>query len=83
VVEKIVEAFSEPMAVKDQQISVGVSIGISLYPRDGHEGDELIRQADAAMYAAKQQGLSSCFYSQLSSGKCTPDVPGSLRPIQA
>jgi diguanylate cyclase (GGDEF)-like protein/PAS domain S-box-containing protein len=83
VVEKIVEAFSELMVIQDQRISVGVSIGISLYPQDGQEGDQLIRQADAAMYAAKQQGLSSCFYAQLSSRKCSSDVPDRLRPIQA
>jgi diguanylate cyclase (GGDEF)-like protein len=38
---------------------IGVSIGITVYPTDDHEVDELLKHADAAMYRAKQQGGSS------------------------
>jgi predicted signal transduction protein with EAL and GGDEF domain len=41
--------------VGESSCSVGVSIGISLYPQDGREAKELIRAADAAMYVDKQR----------------------------
>ncbi|MCZ4305109.1 EAL domain-containing protein [Zoogloeaceae bacterium G21618-S1] len=41
------------------EVYVGVSIGISLYPNDGDTTTELIRQADAAMYQAKNQGRNT------------------------
>ena len=68
VVEKIIQAFSEKMIIGDQAISLGVSVGVSLYPQDGRDEDTLIKHADAAMYQAKQQGLSFFFYQSLSSG---------------
>ena len=82
VVDKILEAFSVPMNIRGSDISVGVSIGISLYPKDGRDGDTLIRRADAAMYTAKKEGLSFCNYSSLSSGECPSGTSDSLRPIK-
>ena len=38
------------------QVKVSASVGIALYPRDGHEFDALVRHADLAMYESKQQG---------------------------
>lgn len=83
VVNKILEAFSAPMDIRDTEISVGVSIGISLYPKDGREGDTLIRQADEAMYTAKEQGLSCCYYSSLSSGKRPSNTQDARHPVQS
>ena len=40
----------------DEQVGVTVSIGVSLYPQDGDTADQLIEQADAAMYQAKGMG---------------------------
>jgi diguanylate cyclase (GGDEF)-like protein len=45
--------------VKGRELSISVSIGISLYPEDGADPDELVKHADAAMYRAKQQGRNS------------------------
>jgi GGDEF domain-containing protein len=42
---------------------VGTSIGIALYPQDGTQGAELVRKADAAMYAAKQGGKNAWRFS--------------------
>ncbi|MGZ8317988.1 MAG: putative bifunctional diguanylate cyclase/phosphodiesterase [Telluria sp.] len=42
------------------EVRIGVSIGISIFPAHGHDSNELIQHADAAMYLAKQQG-SGCF----------------------
>lgn len=52
---KVVRSLSRPISVGESRFSVGVSIGISLYPQDGREAKELIRTADAAMYADKQR----------------------------
>lgn len=50
------ESFSEPFLVDNVEVSLGVSIGISFYPRDGVIMDDLIRHADMAMYQAKSKG---------------------------
>ena len=56
VAEKLVAAFEKPFLIGPAEIYTGVSIGISLFPEDGHSVEELMRYADIAMYQAKQQG---------------------------
>jgi diguanylate cyclase (GGDEF)-like protein len=56
VAQRIVQAMSEPFFIGGQPLSVGVSIGITVYPQNDRTVDELLKQADAAMYRAKQQG---------------------------
>jgi diguanylate cyclase (GGDEF)-like protein/PAS domain S-box-containing protein len=53
--ERIVEVLKEPIRVKGSTVSVTASIGISLYPQDGTNPDDLMRHADHSMYAAKAQ----------------------------
>lgn len=56
-------ALSAPFTVDGKQIITSVSIGISIFPDDGSEGDILIRHSDMAMYRAKQQGKgNTCFF---------------------
>ncbi|HUW37248.1 MAG TPA: diguanylate cyclase [Rhodocyclaceae bacterium] len=63
IVTKILAFLSEPVMLEGREVSIGSSIGISLYPDDGQEVDALIRHADAAMYQAKMQGDNTfCFY---------------------
>jgi len=57
--ERIVAVISSPFRYKGIDLWVGISIGVSLYPRHSHEFDTLLCQADAAMYAAKQSGRST------------------------
>ncbi|WP_051227935.1 putative bifunctional diguanylate cyclase/phosphodiesterase [Oceanospirillum beijerinckii] len=45
-----------PMAVKDRNVNLTVSIGISLYPQHGTSSEELVKNADVALYQAKQSG---------------------------
>ena len=52
--ERIVESIRTPVLLHDQQMVVGASIGIALYPQDGETGDELMRCADIALYRAKE-----------------------------
>lgn len=54
---KIIQALSEPIAFEGHSFQVGVSIGIAMHPAHGNDPDELLRLADAAMYAAKRGGL--------------------------
>lgn len=53
---RIVEAFNRPFELSQGIKSVGTSVGISLFPRDGHESDALLKNADTAMYRAKLEG---------------------------
>ncbi len=55
VAAKIADALSVPFRFGDRECSVGVSIGISLYPSDGPDADEMLKCADSAMYMAKKQ----------------------------
>ncbi len=56
VAEKLLDAVSRPMQVAGTLLRVTCSIGISQYPRDGADGDVLMRRAEIAMYAAKEGG---------------------------
>jgi len=53
---KIVEVVSAPYVIADHQIVIGVSIGISLSPQDGNDSDQLLKNADLALYRAKADG---------------------------
>lgn len=54
--EKILLALSQPYFIGAHELYVTTSIGISLYPDDGHDAESLIRSADTALYQAKSKG---------------------------
>lgn len=56
VLKRIFDEFDNPICFKDIEVRVEVSIGISIYPNDSTDIDELIQYADSAMYEAKQRG---------------------------
>jgi diguanylate cyclase (GGDEF)-like protein/PAS domain S-box-containing protein len=56
VAEKILDMTKFPVRLEDRELFVTASIGISLYPDDGLDVDSLIKNADTAMYRAKEQG---------------------------
>ena len=63
--EKLARVLREPFSIEEHELSLGASIGISLYPHDGCGADALLKQADAAMYRAKAAGRGSYqFFSQ-------------------
>jgi diguanylate cyclase (GGDEF)-like protein/PAS domain S-box-containing protein len=63
VADKILQAFGAPFQLRDRELYVSPSIGVTLYPGDGSDPDELIKNADAAMYSAKEAGRNNCqFY---------------------
>jgi diguanylate cyclase (GGDEF)-like protein/PAS domain S-box-containing protein len=56
VAEKILEAVKLPFRLEGRELFVSASMGISLYPDDGVNAETLVKNADAAMYRAKEQG---------------------------
>lgn len=56
VAARIIKSFNEPFQLAHGQDSVGASIGISIYPRDGSDAEALLKHADIAMYYAKSAG---------------------------
>jgi len=65
VARKVLEAFSASFGIGDVTCSVGVSIGISIYPDDAEEANLLISKADFAMYEAKKGGKNTYRYTSL------------------
>jgi diguanylate cyclase (GGDEF)-like protein/PAS domain S-box-containing protein len=60
---RLIQVLSEPIEICGEQIYCGASIGISLFPDDGTEADELLRRADLALYKAKAGGRNNfCFF---------------------
>jgi len=59
VANKILEAMKEPIVLGESQLMISTSIGISIYPQDTDDAEELIRNADLAMYQVKESGRNS------------------------
>ena len=71
VAEKILEVLSEPLPVRDHELTVSASIGIALYPGDGTTEQALLRQSDAAMYRAKATVGSQVRFASSDMGRTT------------
>ena len=64
--QRIIESIATPFTLEKGTVNIGISIGISIYPDDTTSGEELVKQADAAMYYIKNNGKNSfCCYSDL------------------
>ncbi|NJN24457.1 MAG: GGDEF domain-containing protein [Acaryochloridaceae cyanobacterium RL_2_7] len=59
---RLVEALQAPFQLKDCQASISTSIGITLSPENGRDAQELLHQADIALYAAKNAGKNTHQY---------------------
>ena len=58
--ERILEAMKQPITIKGHELYVTSSVGITIYPEDGATPEVLIKNADLAMYRAKEQGKNNC-----------------------
>jgi diguanylate cyclase (GGDEF)-like protein len=58
--ERIIEAVSQPYDIDGHQVIIGASIGIAMGPADGSSPDQLMRNADLALYRSKGQGRGMC-----------------------
>jgi diguanylate cyclase (GGDEF)-like protein/PAS domain S-box-containing protein len=61
---KIIEALSQPFEILGHQLNIGTSIGIAMAPADGCEPDQLLRNADMALYRAKADGRGNYHFFQ-------------------
>jgi len=59
VASSLIKALADPITVKDHQFYLTASVGISVYPNDGMDKHELLKNADTAMYRAKDLGKNS------------------------
>lgn len=57
--ERVLRTIDRPFEVNDHKLFISCSIGLSFYPRDGKDVDTLLRNADAAMYRAKESGRNN------------------------
>jgi diguanylate cyclase (GGDEF)-like protein/PAS domain S-box-containing protein len=60
VAEKILIALRRPLRAEGRELFVTASMGVSLYPDDGEDAPTLVKNADTAMYRAKEQGRDQC-----------------------
>jgi len=64
VAQKILDSAARPFILAAQEFRIGASIGISAYPEDGKDELNLLKNADGAMYRAKERGRNNYqFYS--------------------
>jgi diguanylate cyclase (GGDEF)-like protein/PAS domain S-box-containing protein len=54
--QRILDTISEPLTISDHTIHLGTSIGVAFFPEDGEDVDTIIKNADIAMYRAKDLG---------------------------
>ncbi len=64
VAEKLLQSIAVPAELSGHVLHLSTSIGVTVYPQDHHDADSLLRNADLAMYHAKQEGRNNAqFYS--------------------
>ncbi|HQU30092.1 MAG: EAL domain-containing protein [Planctomycetia bacterium] len=56
---KIIEVLKKPWTIDEHELYITASLGIVLYPKDGKDAEVLLKNADAAMYYAKEQGKNN------------------------
>jgi len=62
VASHILKALSQPFELAGKPCKIGCSIGIAIYPEDGRDSETLLKHADVAMYNAKRERNTFCFY---------------------
>ena len=68
--QRILEAMRDPIFVAGQECFVTTSVGVALFPRDGHTVADLMRNSDVAMYSVKNSGRNaSAVYSPMLAGR--------------
>lgn len=64
IASRVIEVLNEKICIDNHEFTLGVSIGISIYSRDGFEINDLIKKADIAMYKVKKQGKNGYAFFQ-------------------
>ncbi len=79
VAAKVIEVLTQPFVLDGEQVSIGVSIGIAVFPEQGGDAEALVNHADAAMYDAKAAGRDTFRYFDGEKGEVVPRE-GDRRP---
>lgn len=72
VAKDVLDALATPFLIEGHQLTIGASIGISIFPEDAQDGADLMQQADSAMYASKRDGRNRATY-------FTPEIGSMVR----
>ena len=63
--QRLNQVLKKPITVNGNAINMGSSIGVTIYPDDANNSEELLRNADIAMYQAKDNGRNiTCFFTR-------------------
>jgi diguanylate cyclase (GGDEF)-like protein/PAS domain S-box-containing protein len=62
IAEKALAALAVPHVIFERNVQLNASVGISIYPQDGHDAETLIKNADTAMYQAKGKGSNNYYF---------------------
>lgn len=81
ILERLLLASSEPVVIHDTIIQVSSSIGVTLYPRDGVDAEQLLRHADLAMYQSKQSGKNRYHFFDVEYDRSVKEQNESLESI--
>jgi diguanylate cyclase (GGDEF)-like protein/PAS domain S-box-containing protein len=72
VAQKIIDIVKKPLVLDKHELTITTSIGIALYPDDGHDFESLVKHADFAMYRVKQQGRNNYLHYTRDMDNATP-----------
>ncbi len=59
IARRVIDTINQAFFIDDHQLFIGTSLGISVYPTDGSDGQQLLKHADDALYLAKQRGRNT------------------------
>lgn len=59
IAQRILDALKQPFNIEGNQLYISSSVGIAIYPHDGEDGETLLRNADVALYRAKEKGRNN------------------------
>jgi len=82
ILQRLLQMASEPVRLGEVDLRVSASMGVTLSPQDGMEVDLLMRQADQAMYAAKQSGKNRYHFFDASQDAAIRQLRSSLMRVQ-
>lgn len=79
VAQKLVDSIQRPFTIKENELHITASVGISLFPNDGTDAETLIRHADMAMYSSKESGRNAFnFFSPIMNQKAITRMENEL-----
>ena len=82
IIARLLAATATPVAIRNIELQVSGSIGVTLYPHDGADADQLIRHADQAMYLAKQAGKNRYHLFDVDQDAAVKTLRATLEEIQ-